>query len=92
MHCIFSWLCWIGVRRRKDIPSWYRWMTLILGLGTCYMTLAIRQHVLVDTISGVLLIEICYWYCGRSFLLRRYSEFMNNLMARTMTWYHNLTA
>lgn len=29
IHCLVSWLCWIGVRRRRDIPYGYSFFHLL---------------------------------------------------------------
>ena len=64
IHCLVSWLCWIGIRKRKDVSLLYRWFSLALALAICIVTLTTRQHVIVDVISGVALAEICYFLAG----------------------------
>ena len=60
IHCLVSWLCWIAVRQRKDIPNWYKWFSLLMALAVCISTLTIRQHVLADVIGGIVLAEFSY--------------------------------
>lgn len=64
IHCLVSWLCWIGVRKRKDIPTFYRWLSLVFAVAVCISTLTTRQHVIADVIGGVVLAEICYIITG----------------------------
>ena len=60
MHCLMGWFCWVGVRKRRDIPLWYKWFSLAGALAVCVSTLTTYQHVIADVIGGVLLSEICY--------------------------------
>ncbi len=60
IHCYASWLCFIGVRRRKDMRPWYKILTLLWAVAICISTLTTRQHVTVDVISGIALAEITY--------------------------------
>lgn len=60
IHCLVSWLCWIAVRRRKDIARWYKWFSLLMALSVCISTLTIRQHVIADVIGGIVLAEFSY--------------------------------
>ncbi|MBE6759630.1 MAG: phosphatidic acid phosphatase [Ruminococcaceae bacterium] len=64
VHCLVSWFCWIGVRKRKDIPFWYRAFSLVFTLAIFVSTLTTRQHVIVDVISGALIAELCYMFTG----------------------------
>ncbi len=60
LHCSVGWLCWVGVRGRKDLPLWLKLLALILSLLVCLSTLTTRQHVMVDVVSGVALAELDY--------------------------------
>lgn len=64
IHCLASWLCWIGIRKRKDIPAAYRYFSLIFALAVCISTLTTRQHVIVDVFAGVFLAEFSYFIAG----------------------------
>ena len=61
IHCMASSFCCIGLRGRKEIPRWYQCFSVILTGLVFVSTLALRQHVLIDVISGVLLAEGT-WY------------------------------
>lgn len=80
LHCFMSWLCWIGVRSRKDVPAWYRWFSLAIALAICVSTLTTRQHVFLDTVSGVALAEICYAVSGTGAVKRIYSKAADKLI------------
>ncbi len=60
IHCLVSWFCWIGVRRRKDIHIAYRWFSLLMALAVCVSTLTTKQHVIADVFSAIFLAEFCY--------------------------------
>jgi len=60
LHCFSGWLCYIGVRNNKNIPKWYQIVSCILALVVCASTLTVKQHVIVDVPSGILLAELCY--------------------------------
>ena len=70
IHCFASWLCWIGVRREKGVPPWYRALSLVLALAVCVSTLTVKQHVIADSVSGVLLAELSYLAAGLAPRLR----------------------
>ena len=73
LHCLTSWLCWIGVRKQEYIPGWYRWESLTIAILVCISTLTTYQHVIADVIAGVLIAELCYYVAGRNRIQRLYS-------------------
>lgn len=66
MHCLTSWLCWIGVRQRKEMYGWYRWVSLGIAILVCISTLTTYQHVIADVAAGILIAEVCYLIAGRN--------------------------
>lgn len=60
LHCCVSWLCWIWVRGKKDVPLFWRVCSLLAAIAVCISTLTTRQHVLADVAGGVLLAEACW--------------------------------
>lgn len=79
IHCLVSWLCWVGVRKRKDIPAVYRYFSLIVAIAVCISTLTTRQHVIVDVVTGVALAELCYFLSGFSKVRGIYTNFITRL-------------
>lgn len=57
IHCMESWLCFAGLRRRTDVSLLGKAAALACTVLICWSTLAVRQHVITDVISGVLLAE-----------------------------------
>ena len=60
MHCFYSWLSWIGVRRNRYIPGWYQVISLLIAVAVCISTLTVKQHYLADVPAGIILAEISY--------------------------------
>ena len=61
IHCYVSWFCFIGIRSQKNISKGYKIFSLIFALAVCVSTLTIKQHVFIDTFSGIILAEVCYF-------------------------------
>lgn len=79
IHCLVSWMCWIGVRKRTDISFVYRCFSLAMAVAICIVTLTTRQHVIVDVISGVALAEISYCVSGSPKISNVYSSFVSRM-------------
>ena len=80
IHCLVSWLCWIGVRKRKNIPILYRYFSLMMACAVCISTLTTNQHVLVDVIGSILLAELCFYLSGYTGLRRYYTAAIARLI------------
>lgn len=61
IHCMASWFCYVGIRKRNDIPGWYKLVSCIIAVSVFISTLALRQHVLLDVVGGILLAEGTYY-------------------------------
>lgn len=73
-HCLTSWVCYLGIRGRKNIPAWYQWFTLVFCLLIFASTQFTKQHYLIDIFGGVALIQITWFLSGR---FRWNRHFMN---------------
>lgn len=80
IHCLVSWFCWIGVRKRKEIPWAYRYFSLIAALAVCISTLTTRQHVMYDVFSGILIAEGCYFLSGFAKIRAPYTYIISVLL------------
>ncbi len=72
-HCINSTISFLGVFKRKEIPLWYRIYSLVLTLVIYASTLFVKQHYILDVISGTLIGIAAYivserWHLGRMFV------------------------
>lgn len=60
IHCLVSWLCYIGVRGNKKVPLWIRVTFCVCSVAVFISTLTTKQHVIYDVVAGVILIEVTY--------------------------------
>ena len=79
IHCLVSWFCWIGVRKRKDVPAAYRFFSLAMAAAVCISTLTTRQHILYDVAGGILLAELSYLIAGCRKVSAVYSALISRL-------------
>ncbi len=79
IHCLVSWLCYAGLRGRKDVPDWYRRVSLVLAVMVCISTLLTKQHVIADVFGGILLAEACLWAGRETALGTFYKKLMNRV-------------
>lgn len=88
IHCMMSWLCYLGVREEPSAPKGLKTGVLLGALAIFLSTLTTRQHVAVDVLGGVALAEICYRVCAAGAIPRAYGETIDRLTdawaARTM--------
>lgn len=84
IHCLVSWFCWIGVRKRKDIPVLYRHFSLAMAVAVCISTLTTRQHVIADVVCSVTLAEVCYILSGRTKVRGYYSTSLSFIKSKLL--------
>ena len=60
IHCMASWFCCIGLRKCKEIPEWYKLMSVLIAISVFISTLATRQHVLWDVAGGIGVAELTW--------------------------------
>ena len=82
IHCLVSWMCWIGVRSRRDLPRWLKNAALVLAVMICISTLTTRQHVILDIFGGVFLAELCYWLTGFNRIRSLYTVPMRKILMK----------
>lgn len=76
LHCMMSWFCFIGVRKNPAIPRWYRIFSFVFFVAICISTLTTKQHVLVDTVAGAAIAELCFWIAGTGWFRRLLPSWM----------------
>ena len=83
IHCLVSWFCFVGVRFHKNVKKWVKIVILISACAIMASTQFLKQHYIVDLISGVALAELCYWFTGRialpEKLMRWYARLVDKL-------------
>lgn len=80
IHCLVSWLCYVGIRRQQQLPQAYRLFVLCMALAICISTLTTKQHVIPDVTAGILLAEFSYWFVHYSHLDHLYASFFTKII------------
>ncbi len=65
IHCVESWICFRGILGAKTAGRGYKLFMLLFSLLVFASTVLVKQHVLVDVISGVALAELGQWLARR---------------------------
>lgn len=58
IHCLESWMCFRGSLGLKKVPKWYKYFTFFFSICVCLSTVFVKQHVFIDIIGGILVVEI----------------------------------
>lgn len=61
IHCLESWICFRGAMRCKKVGNGYRAFMFVFALLVFASTVLVKQHVFVDIIGGVAVVEIGLW-------------------------------
>lgn len=61
IHCLVSWLCFVGIRKSNKVSTWYKVFSCIFAILVVLSTQFTKQHYWVDTIAGIALAEILYY-------------------------------
>ncbi len=77
IHCLVSWLCYIGIRGQHRVGRPYRLFVLGMALAICISTLTTKQHVIPDMVAGILLAEFSYWIVHYSRLDQLYANILS---------------
>lgn len=79
IHCLESWLCFIGVKNRRGTPHWYQNFSCAAAVLICISTLLTKQHVVVDVIGGIFMAELCFYIGKKSSVLKIYGAWMDKI-------------
>lgn len=74
IHCLVSWFCYLGIRKRKEIPLWYQRTSMIIAFFVFVSTLLTKQHVIIDVIAGAVLAQICFAIGKKTNLYKTYEK------------------
>ncbi len=72
LHCFASMMCYLGIKNNPNVPNWYKVFSLVFALLVCVSTLTTKQHVFLDTVTGVGLAMVCYYLTAS--IYNRYIE------------------
>ncbi len=64
-HCINSTLCYLGVAGRRELPMWFRVYSLITTLLIFAATVFVKQHYVLDVVTGAALAAIAFVICKK---------------------------
>lgn len=84
IHCPVSWFCYLGIRGRKEIPSWYQRMSMVIAFLVFASTLFTKQHVVLDVVGGVMLAELCYFFGRNTMWYQVYERFGTKIERRML--------
>ena len=58
IHCLENWICFRGAMKCKKVGSTYKAVMFVSALLVFASTLLVKQHVFVDVIGGIAVVEI----------------------------------
>lgn len=90
IHCLVSWFCFVGIRRSKKVPTWYKIFSCIFAILVCLSTQFTKQHYLIDIFGGVLLAEICYFLAHHSqiyLVVEKFFLWLNHMVFGESSYY-----
>ncbi|HKM03450.1 MAG TPA: phosphatase PAP2 family protein [Lachnospiraceae bacterium] len=71
IHCLVSWYCFIGIRKSKKIPLWYKVFSCVFAILVCVSTQFTKQHYLIDIAGGIIIAELCFFITTHTQIYRR---------------------
>lgn len=83
IHCLVSWLCFIGIRGSKQVPVPYKIFSCVFALLVVASTQFTKQHYIVDAAAGLLLAELLWFISQKTNLYRLVKKPFEN-------WNHKL--
>lgn len=86
IHCLVSWFCYLGIRRREEIPAWYKKISMFFSFLVFASTLFVKQHVIWDVVGGVGLAGLCNWIAQKTELYRVYERIGTAMEHRVSRW------
>ena len=64
-HCINSTVSLLGVWGRPEIPRGFQIYSLVTAVAIYLSTLFVKQHFVLDVVSGILIAAVTYYVCVR---------------------------
>ena len=80
LHCLISWMCWIGLRGRRDLHPVIRHLPLVIAILICLSTLTTKQHVILDVFGGIFFAEFSWWLAGFRSVRKLYERPVGKLL------------
>lgn len=82
IHCLESWMCFRGSLPLKKVPKWYKISQFIMTIFVCMSTVFLKQHVFVDIIGGILVVEIGLWIAKKFHSGQKYEKIVGKLFKK----------
>lgn len=70
IHCLESWICFRSSMKMQQVPRIYKIFTFIFAVLTFLSVVFVKQHVFIDIIGGILVVELGLWI-AKKFDLKR---------------------
>ena len=61
IHCLVSWLCYVGIRKSDKVSVSYKIFSCIFALLVAASTQFTKQHYIADAVAGLALAEFLFW-------------------------------
>lgn len=58
IHCLESWMCFRGALHLKKVSKKYKFGMFVFTIFVCLSTVFVKQHVFLDIIGGILVVEV----------------------------------
>jgi membrane-associated phospholipid phosphatase len=58
IHCLENWICFRGAMKCKKVSATYKTVMFIMAVLVFASTLMVKQHVIVDVVTAVVVVEI----------------------------------
>lgn len=65
IHCLESWMCFRSSMKMQKVPKLYKIFTLIYAFLVFLSVVFVKQHVFIDIIGGILVMELGLWIAKR---------------------------
>lgn len=80
LHVLASYFCWRGARDCDSLPKWFKQGSFVFLILVCLSILFVKQHVLVDIPTAIIVGELGIWLTRRFQLDRIMLQLDNKLL------------
>lgn len=79
VHCLENWILFRGALRCKRVGRGYKVFMGVAAIAVFLSTLLVKQHLILDVVSAVVLVEVALWVAGRLKAERLYTRLNRRL-------------